>query len=104
MRQLETLAHSPNELLFKLKQVEIIKGLRKELVMMRLEQRREFRKLASQMMGPIKIAETVRTEFKENKEFNQVKIDVKRLWNGAMVLLACIVSGVVGFMVKNALK
>lgn len=104
MRQLETLASAPNEQMFKLKQVEVIKNLRRSMVMIRRAQHREYQDLKKLIVGPMKMAEMVRTEISANKDLAQMRKDTGRLWKAAIWLLGTgIVTGLGGMITLAAM-
>lgn len=104
MRNLETLAHAPGELRWRLTLVQAIKDLRNEVARMNENSAKQMKEMKANAVGPLRVAQIANKELAENKDFGQIKTDVKRLWNGAMFVVVCIVGGVVGFLIKSALK
>jgi len=100
MRNLETLAHSPEELRWRLSLVQAIKDLRREQQLTRTELRARFDKLEKGAVTPIQVARVVKTEIEDNADLAKVAQDVKRLWAGAMWLVVLIVGGCLGAVLK----
>jgi hypothetical protein len=94
IRNLETLAHAPGELRFRSALVQAIKDLRKELAMMRVSNAADFADIKKRQLDYRDVAKVAKTEIKADKDLNQMKVDVKRLWSGAMWLIVLITGGV----------
>ena len=104
VRNLETLAHAPGELRFRIALVQAIKDLRREVAMMRIDIGGRLKVLETRkLLDHMQVARIANKEFADNKDFSQVRVDVKRLWNGAMWFLVLIVGGVIGAVLKVVL-
>jgi hypothetical protein len=97
MRNLETLAHQPGELRFRIALVQSIKDLRREVNMLAIVMAKRMDKLESRkLMDHVQVARIANAEIKSNAQIAKDHLDVKRLWAGAMWLVALLASAGVG--------
>lgn len=105
MRNLESLAHQPGELRFRVALVQAIKDLRREVATLTVVLSKRMDKLESRkLMDHVQVARIANAEIKSNAGIVQTKTDVKRLWAGAMFLVVLLVGGVIGGAIHAVLK
>jgi hypothetical protein len=105
MRHLETLAHAPGELRFRITLVQAIKDLRREVALLTTVLNDRMRKLEERkLIGELKVAQIAKTEIKADASIARMQQDVKRLWAGAVWLIAIMGAGVLGAAVHAWFK
>lgn len=100
MRQLETLAHAPGELRFRMQLVYAIKEMRKDIRAGKTEILARIDRAEKTIVGPSKVAHIVKTEMKDDQRVGKLETDVKRLW----WLVGLITVAIIGLAVARALK
>jgi hypothetical protein len=105
MRNLETLAHAPGELRFRIALVQSIKDLRREVGTLTVVLSKRMDKLESRkLMDHVQVARIANAQIKENADLAQTRTDVKRLWAGAICLVVLLVGIVIGGAIRAVLK
>ncbi len=99
-RHLETIAHSPSEVRFRLSIVYALKGLRREVQASRKEVLQRIERAEKAILGPGKVTHIVKTEMREDQRVAKLETDVKRLW----WFLGILVVAIIGIVVSKALK
>ena len=100
MRQLETLAHAPGELRFRMQLVYAIKEMRKDIKAGNAAIIERIGRAEKAILGPGKVAHIVKTEMKDDQRVGKLETDVKRLWWFIGILTVAIL----GLAIARALK